>query len=171
MLDVRNHQGKFGEDYIRVLASAAGLLVYQDDLDHDGIDLGIKLPGPATYSWSPRIEVQVKTTSRPKVRNGAFDFDGLNSAQFNQLAGPRYTVHRFLVLVVVPPRVDDLADLTTAGLLLRHVAYFAALRDRAPVDPAERKASIRVQVPLGNVLTVNVLRHLVDHPDRFRGVV
>ncbi|MQA98462.1 MAG: DUF4365 domain-containing protein, partial [Streptosporangiales bacterium] len=32
MLDSRNHQGKFGQDYVRVLASAAGLLVYTPDL-------------------------------------------------------------------------------------------------------------------------------------------
>ena len=37
MLDARQHQGKFGEDYVRVLASAAGLLVLKDDLDVDGI--------------------------------------------------------------------------------------------------------------------------------------
>jgi hypothetical protein len=45
MLDARNHQGKFGEDYIRVLASAAGLLVYTPDLDYDGIDPGLRWPG------------------------------------------------------------------------------------------------------------------------------
>jgi hypothetical protein len=30
VLDVNNHQGKFGQDYVRVLASAAGLLVPPD---------------------------------------------------------------------------------------------------------------------------------------------
>lgn len=33
VLDAQNHQGKFGQDYIRALASAAGLLVYEYDLD------------------------------------------------------------------------------------------------------------------------------------------
>ena len=32
MLDAKQHQGKFGEDYVRVLASAAGLIVLKDDL-------------------------------------------------------------------------------------------------------------------------------------------
>jgi len=36
MLDAKQHQGKFGEDYVRVLASAAGLIVLKDDLDTDG---------------------------------------------------------------------------------------------------------------------------------------
>jgi hypothetical protein len=29
VLDINSHQGKFGEDYVRVLASAAGLVVYK----------------------------------------------------------------------------------------------------------------------------------------------
>ena len=45
MLDARNHQGKFGTDYVRVLASAAGLLWSVDDIDMDGVDLCVKLPG------------------------------------------------------------------------------------------------------------------------------
>lgn len=45
MLDARNHQGKFGADYVRVLASAAGLLWAEDDVDMDGVDLCVKQPG------------------------------------------------------------------------------------------------------------------------------
>jgi hypothetical protein len=68
MLDAINHQGKFGEAYVRVLASAAGLVVYKDDIDHDGIDLCITLPHPVC-SWSRSIEVRAKTTSsRPIAR-------------------------------------------------------------------------------------------------------
>ncbi len=32
VLDARNHQGKFGQDYVRALASAAGLIVCNFDL-------------------------------------------------------------------------------------------------------------------------------------------
>ncbi|SQD99420.1 conserved hypothetical protein [Parafrankia sp. Ea1.12] len=36
MLDANQHQGKFGEDYVRVLASAAGLIVLKEDIDAAG---------------------------------------------------------------------------------------------------------------------------------------
>ncbi|MGA4991376.1 hypothetical protein ACWCOT_35780 [Nonomuraea bangladeshensis] len=58
MLDQRNHQGKFAEDYVRVLASAAGLLVYQDDLDLAG-EMPVGVPGGwrrccrGTAPWPP----------------------------------------------------------------------------------------------------------------------
>ena len=162
MLDARSHQGKFGEDYIRVLASAAGLLVSQDDLDHDGVDFCIKLPGPSPRGWSPRIDVQVKTSSRPKQRAAAFDFDGLNQRQFNKLAGPDYVVPRFLFLVVVPAKSDQYAALNTGGLLLRDVGYYVSLRDRMPVDKPRGDRHIRVTVPTANVLTVTTLRRLIE---------
>jgi hypothetical protein len=167
MLDALAHQGKFGEDYVRVLASAAGLLVSKDDLDHDGIDFTIKMPGPSTYGWSPRIDVQVKTTAKPKQRASAFDFDGLNQSQYNKLAGPDFTVHRYLFLVIVPPRADQYAALDTTGLLLRDVGYYVSLRDRERVAAARTDRRVRVTVPTANVLTVTSLRGLVN-PDTIR---
>src|SRR3954451_858547 len=119
MLDAHSHRGKFGEDYVRVLASAAGLTVYQDDLDHDGIDLGIRLPNPRR-SWSKAIEVQVKTTATARWQGAQLIFDGLDQNQFNRLAGSEFTVPRYLFVVTVPSGGDAYADLFTAGMLLRN---------------------------------------------------
>ncbi|MEV4889667.1 hypothetical protein AB0K48_09795 [Nonomuraea sp. NPDC055795] len=86
MLERRNHQGKFAEDYVRALASAAGLLVYKDDLDHDGIDLGFRYPGRTGYIASPAIEVQVKSWSASVCKGPDLHFRGLNEVQYNKLA-------------------------------------------------------------------------------------
>jgi len=48
-----------------VLASAAGLLVYEFDLDRDGVDLGLRFPGRLSDAASPGIE--------PPDREGALD--------------------------------------------------------------------------------------------------
>ncbi|MFI5735410.1 DUF4365 domain-containing protein [Kribbella sp. NPDC051587] len=162
MLDARVHQGKFGEDYIRVLASAAGLLVSQDDVDHDGIDFCIKQPGPTKFGFSPRIDVQVKTTSRPQRRAAAFDFDGLDQLQFNRLAGTDVVVPCYLFLIVMPVADADYTDLRTAGLLLRQVGYYVSLRDRPKVEQPRKDRKIRVRVPVANVLTVSALRRLIE---------
>src|SRR4051794_37355328 len=131
MLDANNHRGKFGEDYIRVLASAAGLTVYKDDIDFDGVDLGIRLPRPGR-GWSKSIEVQVKTTSAPLWKGPELLFDGLNQSQFNRLAGPDFTVPRYLFVVTVPRDASAYADLFTAGMLLRNIGCFLSLRDEQP---------------------------------------
>lgn len=40
-LDPNQHQGLFGESFVRVLASAAGLIVSRAELDVDGCDFTI----------------------------------------------------------------------------------------------------------------------------------
>lgn len=161
MLDTRNHQGKFGADYIRVLASAAGLIWSQDDVDLDGVDLCLKLPGRTPRGFSPRIEVQVKTIAKLQGRRGLIDFDNLDQLQYNRLAGPDFTVPRYLFLVHVPASATHYADLRTAGLLLRHIGYFVSLADRTPVPVPDRKRHVRVKIPMSNILTAASLRALV----------
>lgn len=161
MLDARNHQGKFGADYVRVLASAAGLLWSVDDIDMDGVDLCVKLPGRTPRGFSPRIEVQVKTVSALDVGGGVVNFDGLDHRQFNKLAGPEFLVPRYLFVVHVPRTASRYVDLRTTGLLLRHIGYYLSLRDREPMPSDDRARHTRVKIPLSNVLTAASLRALV----------
>ncbi|WP_069166937.1 DUF4365 domain-containing protein [Nocardia altamirensis] len=161
MLDQNNHQGKFGADYIRVLASAAGLLWSQDDVDLDTVDLCLKLPGRTPRGFSPRIDVQVKTVRNPEASDGLIKYSRLNYAQFNNLAGSGFTVPRYLFVVHVPPETDRYTDLSTYGLLLRHIGYYLSLSDQAPMPTHDRNRHTSVKIPLSNVLTVESLRRLV----------
>lgn len=161
MLDVRNNQGKFGADYVRVLASAAGLIWSEDDVDLDGVDLCIKLPGRTPRGFSPRIDVQVKTVSTLEVRKGLVNFDGLDHVQFGKLAGMEFVVPRYLFIVHVPRESAQYADLSTSGLLLRHIGYYVSLSDRRPLPSPDRNHRIRVKIPVSNILTVESLRSLV----------
>jgi hypothetical protein len=163
VLDARNHQGKFGADYVRVLASSAGLVWSEDDVDLDGVDLCIKMPGRTPRGFSPRIDVQVKTISKVEPRRGVIDFRGLDERQFTKLAGEGFLVPRYLFVVHVPPQADHYADLRTSGLLLRHIGYYVSLRNRVPIDSPDRSRRTKVEVPLGNVLTAKSLRDLVTH--------
>ncbi|HEY0620873.1 MAG TPA: DUF4365 domain-containing protein, partial [Kribbella sp.] len=108
--------------------------------------------------------VQVKTTSRAKRRDAAFDFDGLNQRQFNQLAGTDFVVRRFLFLVIVPTRAAEYAALNTAGLLLRDVGYYVSLQQLDRIARPDTGKRVRVTVPTANVLTVTTLRRLIN-PD------
>jgi hypothetical protein len=165
VLDSRTHQGKFGEDYIRVLASAAGLIVRTDDVDRDGVDLGIKFPGRVGAAASPAIDVQVKSWSRPRrtPSGDEWHFDGLNEAQFNRLAGEDFTVPRYLFLVVVPPESKRYVNMWTDGMLLQHLAYFQSFQSELPVERPETSRRRPVRVPVSNLLTVRSLLSLV-HP-------
>jgi hypothetical protein len=161
VLDVNNHQGKFGQDYVRVLASAAGVLVLTPDLDHDGIDVQLRWPGRVGAAASPAIDVQVKSWSRPRRSGGAWRFGGLDEVQFNQLADASLTVPRYLFLVVVPPDAQAYSEIRADGMLLRYQGFYASLRDETPISEPSRRRRRSVDVPIGNVLTVGSLRALL----------
>lgn len=144
-----------------MLASAAGLIWSQDDVDLDGVDLCLKLPGRTRNGFSPRIEVQVKTVSRLQDRRGLIDFDNLDQVQFNKLAGPGFTVPRYLFVVHVPTSAAQYADLHTSGLLLRHIGYYLSLESRDPLPEPSSKRHVRVKIPVSNVLTAASIRALV----------
>src|SRR3954447_6616250 len=153
MLNANQHQGKFGEDYVRVLASAAGLLVLKDDLDVDGIDLGFRATGRHGFVCSPTIEAQIKTSSTRSAKDGYLIYRGLNEWQFNKLAGPDFTVPRFLFLICVPADRDQYARPTTDGLVLRHLGYFVSLCSEAPIANPNKDRDRPVRIPMANVLT------------------
>ncbi len=161
VLDARNLQGKFGEDYVRVLASAAGLIIYTPDKDRDGVDFLLRWPGRAGAAAFPAIDVQVKSWSSPQKSGGTWRFGGLTEVQFNKLAGHDYLVPRYLFLVVVPDDPDQYSQISADGMLLRYQGYYLSLREEALVSEASPARRRTVYVPIGNILTVRSLRTLM----------
>lgn len=162
MLDGRQRQGIFGEEYVGALAAAAGLLSYRLNHDLDGVDLGVRLPGPSRNVVSPTVEVQVKSWSRWQGTPTAWRYDGLTERQFNRLAGADFAVPRYLVLVLVPDQADEYATVGANGLLLRYIAYYVSLHDEPRITDPDPKRRRPVTVPLVNVLTAASLRALLD---------
>jgi len=160
-LDPNQHQGLFGESFVRVLASAAGLVVARAELDVDGCDFTISHKGIRGATRHPKIDVQVKSWShrRSSQRDGHWKYR-MQARHFNELAGMDFALPRFLVLVIVP---DDCADYATTHhdvVELKHAAYWLSLQDRQPVSGAP-DSKVPVDVPVGNLLTVDALRTLV----------
>jgi hypothetical protein len=170
-LNRNQHQGLFGESYIQVLASAAGLTVARKNLDVDGVDFTIGYVGDLGSMRHPEIQVQVKTWAHRSAvwRDGGWKYR-LRAKHFNELAGRRFMLPRFLVLVVVPDEWTDYAVVREGVTELSHCAYWRSVLDHDPVnlDPA---AMIPVDVPGANLLTVEALLALMkpDTPARREG--
>jgi hypothetical protein len=154
-----NHQGYFGESFVRVLASAAGLIASAPDLDMTGVDFSINLPGHAGTVRYPKIEVQVKSWCSPRGSDDAWHYP-MDVRHFNDLAGDDYIVRRYLFLVIVPDDHQRFAEADVVSLRLRHCGYWVSLANQARLDPTSR-ASTTVRVPKRNVLTSASLRGLL----------
>lgn len=162
MLDPNQHQGKFGEDYVRVLASAAGLVVTKEDIDADGIDLGFKSVGSHARRYSPTIEAQIKTWSAPSGSAGYLTYRGLDEWQFNRLAGPEFSIRRYLFVICVPVERHLYASSLTDGVMLRHLGYYVSLASEQPIAEPNRSRKRAVRIPVANVLTAATLRWLTE---------
>ena len=158
--DQENHQGYFGECFIRVLASAAGLIAGKQDVDITGVDLSITSPGTFGTIRFPMTKTPTKTWRKPRGSDEAWHYS-LSVPRFNNLAGADFAVPRFLFLVVVPPSVERFAEVDTNALRLYHCGYWVSLAQHNPI-PLSFRQSTTVRIPKRNVLTVGALKALVS---------
>ncbi|MFI5845616.1 DUF4365 domain-containing protein [Catenuloplanes sp. NPDC051500] len=155
-----NHQGYFGESFVRVLVSAAGLIAGQQDVDHTGVDFSIDLPGVRGTARFPKIEAQVKSWSAPKGNDLYWQYP-MDVGNYNNLAGEGFSVPRYLFLIVVPDDVDQYTHVDETATRLSHCGYWASLRSLPVIDDGSQK-TITVRVPKQNLLTVKALRALLQ---------
>jgi Domain of unknown function (DUF4365) len=155
-----NHQGYFGECFVRVLASAAGLIAGKQDVDVTGVDFTIDYPGKRGTTRYPKIEAQVKSWSNAAGTPDAWHYP-MEVNQYNELAGPGFQVPRYLFLILVPADRTMYAEADVNMLRLRHSGYWVSLADRAPINPAKQQ-NVTVYVPRSNLLTVATLRALMS---------
>jgi hypothetical protein len=154
-----NHQGYFGESFVRVLVSAAGLIAGQQDVDHTGVDFSIDFPGTRGTARFPKIEAQVKSWSSPKGNDLHWHYP-MDVNNYNNLAGEGFVVPRYLFLIIVPADTHEYAEVDQTSMRLSHCGYWASLEDRPLVDPAAQR-HVTVHVPKGNLLSVSGLRALM----------
>lgn len=154
-----NLQGYFGESFIRVLVSAAGLIASKEDIDVTGVDFTLGYPGSRGTTRFPKIEVQVKSWSQASESGGTWHYP-MKVAHYNDLAGDDYCLPRYLFLVVVPDDVNLYTQADDEALRLHHCGYWVSLADRPRIDPRRQK-KVTVPVPKRNLLTVSALRALM----------
>lgn len=150
-----------GEGFVYALACAAGFTTSRANLDLDGVDLQVAHPGPRGTVRSPKIEIQVKSTSTPLIKDDVIHHR-LDVTHFNHLAGAGFQVPRFLAVVIVPADAESYAFCTAQNMCLSTAAYWLSLanRETLPAGPQDPK-TVTVAVPMRNLLTVDALGHLL----------
>lgn len=160
MSGARDPRQRFAEDYVRVIASAAGLRTYVEDIDDDGIDLGFSLPAAS----HPALEVRVEAWPEPVRVDGHWAYDRLSETHFNLLAGREFTVPCYLVIVNLHASAAADHEYHTEGVLLRQLAFYRSLADQAPIKDPDPGRTRPVAVPVANLLTARTLHTLCAAP-------
>ena len=135
---------RFSITYIRAIASVSGYGVLETSSDEDLDSVDGKL---VSYTGArPQIDFQAKATSQHTLRDDGIHFP-LPAKNYNDLRAETRTP-RILIVLLVPPDVNDWLTQNAEELCLRRCAYWLSLEGRGAVPNRE---SVTVTVPAANV--------------------
>ncbi|MEA5507271.1 DUF4365 domain-containing protein [Halotia wernerae UHCC 0503] len=123
-MDINQQKEQFSITCIRAIATVAGYSL--PEVDNDSVDLGIVSKGGIGKILSPRLELQLKCTSRGILDENYIKYP-LNLKNYNDLK-INALVPRILVVVLVPEKIIDWIKQTESELCLRNCAYWVSLR-------------------------------------------
>ena len=131
------------------IATCSGVLLASWDPDKDGVDVTLR-------KRALMVDIQLKCTRQPRTTSTGYSFD-LDVATYDKLRDPERSASAFLVLVVVPPDVEDWLSYEPERLILACHAYWANVTfDMRPTD----RKQIAVPLPRENVLNENALNQM-----------
>ena len=159
-VDPKVHQGFYGEAFVAAIAAAAGFDVDFPRVGH-GKDFSISARGPKGTSRSRKIDVQVKSWSKPRNKDGVFKYP-LEVTAYNYLSGQDHDVRQYLILCLVPANAGKYAHGRHTFLRLNRSAYWFSLRDQQPDYTLSDDSRKTIYVPQTNLLTVNTLTALLE---------
>ena len=161
-MEVTNSQKEqFSLAYIRAVASVAGYYPSKPEVDINSVDLTIATRGSLETLRLPKLDVQAKCSSRDMVRADGVHFP-LDIDNYNELRAARLTPC-ILVVLTVPPTLDQWLTQTEEQMILRHCAYWVSLLG-APVT--DNETTVTVTLPIANIFSPGDLRAMMRRIDR-----
>jgi hypothetical protein len=160
-MDLNDQKEQFSKAYVRAVVARGGYVVYEQEIDRDSVDLGIASVGGLGTYRSPKLELQLKCTSRDVMDATHVRFP-LKIKNYDDLRFSNYQVPRILVVVVVPDRIEDWLVQSEDELAVRHCGYWESLRGRGDSSNIE---TVTIPIPRDQQFTV---QSLIDMMERIR---
>src|SRR5262249_51799245 len=128
MMTRGHRQEALSRAYVQAVAAKAGVSCSRPDPDY-GTDLCLREveegPDGRFFDTGVQVDLQLRSTTKATIKDTQVVYD-LDIKMYNDLRVPRRTP-RFLVVFVLPTDEAEWVSQTSAGLLLRHGAYWISL--------------------------------------------
>lgn len=147
---------QFSKAYVRAVAAVAGVNTYEPVIDDDSVDIGFCSRIALGSAQRPRLEAQLKCTSRIVEETESFRFD-LKIKNYLDLC-IEDIVPRVLIVTFVPNLPENWLSQSPDEMILRKCAYWVNL---AGSPETENESRIRVRVPKSQIFNVNALNTLL----------
>lgn len=142
---------RFSRAWVIAAASAADFTYEIVADDERGVDMTV-------HSNEHTIDLQLKATSKPEVQDGCLVHD-LDVRTYNLLRSQQRSSYGVLALIVVGGDTAAWHAMNDHGTSLTRTAYYLTLFG---MPPTVNEATIRLRVPMENLLTVGAMQDLMD---------
>ncbi|ADE14120.1 conserved hypothetical protein [Nitrosococcus halophilus Nc 4] len=156
-MDLAQQKEQFSVAYIKAIAAQAGLNNAHPSVDDDSIDLELIGKDFKGILRNPKIELQLKCTSRDLLNGNVIKFP-LSLKNYNDLRGDNVLCPRYLAVLVIPENVQDWVEYKDEELILRNSCYWVSIRNH---PKTYNKTKVTVDIPLKQRLTKETLVELM----------
>jgi len=157
-MDISARKEQFSFAYIQAIAAQIGLNYSKDAVDDDSVDIRLSAKGfTGGKVRNPRIEIQLKCTSQNVVKDDVIRYP-LKLKNYNDLRGEDVAAPRYLMILVVPEKVDDWTCFTNNALLLFNNCYWASLRYK---PESKNSTNVSVEISVEQKVTTESLMDLM----------
>ncbi len=159
-MDINQQKEQFSYAYIYAVAASAGysFQIAARPLDFDGIDIILAGGIGSGIIRYPRLELQVKCTSRDVIGQEAIRYP-LEVKNYNDLKVENIQIPRLLILVVVPDNLDNWLIQSQQELCLKYCGYWVSLRGQSPT---QNQTTVTISIPKQNIFNVKALTTLMQ---------
>ena len=133
-------------------------------MDEDSVDVLIGAKGRLHHRAvirSPRIEIQLKTTSSPQVKTHHLTFP-LKMKNYRELR-ERTLIPRLLVVLVLPKNPAEWMDMSEECMISRRCAYWVSLLGMAETSNTSK---VSIRLPRSQQFNVDQLQGLMQRVAR-----
>jgi len=146
----------FNAAYVSSMAAHAGLKTAKTDIDDDSVDLMLIGSGFKGIIRNPQLHLQLKCTTTPKITGDMLKFP-LKIKNYNDLRDPDVLSPQYLVVMVVPPPVNQWVVHGPDCMTLYNCCYWLSLKDAVETT---NDISVTVNVPIAQRLTTAQLLYM-----------
>ncbi|WP_433235026.1 DUF4365 domain-containing protein [Actinomadura nitritigenes] len=150
MLEAASWQKEhFSKAYVLAIATRGGYTIGSWNQDKDGVDVTLRDRGLM-------VDLQLKCTQNPRTAGDHFVYD-LDVATYDKLRDPERCAPGYMVLVIVPAKLDEWLLHEPTRVLMACHGYWAKLQDE---PPPSGKVTTAVHLPRTQPLTSKSLEHM-----------
>ena len=156
-MDINQQKEQFSNIYLQAVTTVGGYSVYKPFLDDDSVDWGVAAKGGTGPIRAPRLELQLKSTSRDIQDDNSIRYP-LKLKNYDDLRMDNFAIPRILVVVLIPETPEDWLTQSETELCIRGCGYWISLRGM-PETPNTN--SVNVTIPKTNQFTVAALQSIM----------